>query len=445
MLGWLDSNRSFEDSLVLEGVIAAYRFVHAADIHLDSPLRSLALRDPELASLIGNATRKAFVRIVDLCLDEQVDALLLAGDLYDGEQTSMKTARFLAEQLRRLSDAGIQTFIIRGNHDALSRITKELVLPESVKVFGGRAEAVPVKRDAGAFPVVVHGLSFTHPQAPESLLSKYKPPVPDALNIGLMHTSLAGAPGHDVYAPCSLADLHGTEFRYWALGHVHKRMVSEGPCTVVMPGIPQGRDINEAGAKSATLVTIHDDRTIHLEQRFTSLAQFERISIDATGIEDWGKLAVAIGRTLEKVRRDIPSEHLVARLHFTGETPLAWRIRRDIDLLTTEAQDRASVIGGCWVEKLETSCQVPGAAAAGSSDPLMELRRLIQDDVVGSDAFRAELTAAADELRRKLPAECRGIFGSNEAAFQNSLALLAREGMEDVLARLHAGEKGEQL
>lgn len=181
MLGWLDSNRSFEDSLVLEGVIAAYRFVHAADIHLDSPLRSLALRDPELASLIGNATRKASVRIVDLCLDEQVDALLLAGDLYDGEQTSMKTARFLAEQLRRLSDAGIQTFIIRGNHDALSRITKELVLPESVKVFGGWAEAVPVKRDAGAFPVVVHGLSFTHPQAPESLLSKYKPPVPATL------------------------------------------------------------------------------------------------------------------------------------------------------------------------------------------------------------------------------------------------------------------------
>ena len=78
----------------------AYRFVHAADIHLDSPLRSLALRDADLAELIGNATRRAFVTIVDLCLDEQVDALLLAGDLHDGDQTSMKTARFLAEQIR---------------------------------------------------------------------------------------------------------------------------------------------------------------------------------------------------------------------------------------------------------------------------------------------------------------------------------------------------------
>jgi len=113
----------------------AFRFVHTADIHLDSPLRTLALREPELAGLIGGATRKAFAAIVDLCLAEQVDALLISGDLYDGEQTSMKTARFLADQLRRLHEAGIATFVIRGNHDAESRITRELTLPESVKVF----------------------------------------------------------------------------------------------------------------------------------------------------------------------------------------------------------------------------------------------------------------------------------------------------------------------
>src|ERR1700722_15219431 len=103
-----------------------YRFVHAADIHLDSPLRSLALRDPDLAELIGNATRRAFTDIVDLCLTEQVDALLLAGDLYDGEQTSMKTARFLVDQIHKLDEAGVRVFIIRGNHDALSKITREL-------------------------------------------------------------------------------------------------------------------------------------------------------------------------------------------------------------------------------------------------------------------------------------------------------------------------------
>ncbi len=168
----------------------AYRFVHAADIHLDSPLRSLALRNPELAALIGNATRQAFVRIVDLCIAEQVDALLLAGDLYDGDQTSMTTARFLADQVKRLHDVGIRTFVVRGNHDALSKITRELVFPDSVRIFGGRADAIALDRASGGLDIVVHGLSFRDKHAPESLLPDYRSPVADAVNIGLMHTSL---------------------------------------------------------------------------------------------------------------------------------------------------------------------------------------------------------------------------------------------------------------
>ena len=152
----------------------AFRFVHTADIHLDSPLRTLALREAELAGLIGGATRKAFMGVVDLCLAEQVDALLISGDLYDGEQTSMKTARFLADQLARLHEAGIATFVIRGNHDAESRITRELTLPESVKVFTGRAESVALSR--GALDVAVHGVSFAQKHAPDSLLPKFRGP-----------------------------------------------------------------------------------------------------------------------------------------------------------------------------------------------------------------------------------------------------------------------------
>lgn len=419
-----------------------YRFVHAADIHLDSPLRSLALRDGDLADLIGNATRRAFVRVVDLCLDEQVDALLLAGDLYDGDQTSMKTARFLAEQLRRLHEAGIRVFVIRGNHDALSRITKELTLPDSVKLFGGRAEAIAIERASDQFPVAIHGLSFAQPHAPESLIGKYRAPVEGAVNIGLMHTSLAGAPGHDLYAPCSLADLQGTGFRYWALGHVHKRSVVEGGCAIVMPGMPQGRDINEAGAKSVTLVTIGDDRSIRIEERATSIAQFERVAVDATGIDDWRDLVAALARALEQARGDVACEHLVARLRVTGATPLAWRIRRDLDLLKTEADDRASVIGSCWVEKLEVDCRAPGAVSGSSADPLTELRRLIDEEVIGSDAYQAEVAAIAEELRVQLPQECRGLLGSDEEAFKATIAAFAKDGSEDVLARLHAGAEG---
>lgn len=422
----------------------AYRFVHAADIHLNSPLRSLALRDPGLADVIGNATRRAFIRIVDLCLDEQVDALLLAGDLYDGHQTSMKTARFLAEQIRRLHEASIRAFIIRGNHDALSKITKELTFPDSVKVFGGRAEVVEIVRRKGDTPIAIHGLSFAQPHAPESLIVKYKPAVEGAINIGVLHTSLAGAPGHDPYSPCSLADLAATGFNYWALGHIHKRSVVEGRCAIVMPGMPQGRDINETGSKSVTLVTIADDRSIRIEERTTSVAQFERVCTDVTNIDNWTALVREIGRSVEQARDGLSSEQLVVRLRLTGTTPLAWQIRRDLDLLKTELDHRAAVIGACWVEKLETDCHAPGAMGGLSDNPLTELHRLINEVVVRSDAFQMDVKRIAEELRDQLPPECRTILGSDEATFDRALAGLVTEGADDVLARLHAGaEAGE--
>jgi exonuclease SbcD len=414
-----------------------YRFIHTADIHLDSPLRSLALRHPELAEMIGNATRQAFVNIIDLCLDEQVDALLLAGDLYDGEQTSMKTARFLAGQLRRLHEAGIRTFIIRGNHDALSKITQELVLPDSVKVFGGRAEAVVIDRGKNEIPVVMHGLSFTKPLAPESLVPKYKAPVEGAVNIGMMHTSLAGAPGHDLYAPCSIADLQATGFRYWALGHVHKRSVTGGDCTIVMPGNPQGRDINEAGPKTVSLVTVAEGGAIRVEERNTSIVQFERVTVDATGIDDWRDLVLALSESLRQARDAVAVDHLVTRVEVTGRTPLAWRIRRDLDLLKTEADDRASVIGGCWVEKLEVACHVPTVTDGSGDDPVTELRHLIESNVGRSDSFRQAALGIAEEMRAQLPPECRNLLGADESVFHQALDELASEGSDDVLARLH--------
>jgi DNA repair protein SbcD/Mre11 len=427
-----------------EEQIAAYRFIHAADVHLDSPLRSLALRDPALADLIGNATRRTFERIVDLCLDERVDALILAGDLYDGDQTSMKTARFLAEHLRRLHEADIRVFVIRGNHDSLSRITKELIFPDSVKVFGGRAEAITIDRPAGVFPVVIHGLSFSDPHAPDSLVGKYKAPVEGAANIGILHTSLAGAPGHDLYAPCSLSDLEATGFAYWALGHIHKRSVVQGTCTIVMPGMPQGRDINEAGAKSVSLITVGDDRSVQIEERFTSVAQFERVTVDVAEIGEWAGLVCRIGETLERARAGLVSQHLVARIRLVGTTPLAWRIRRDPDLLKTEADDWASRAEACWVEKLEIECRAPGAAQDSSESPIAELGRLIDEEVLNSDAYRNELCSIAEELRSQLPPECRNALGSGDAAFQAAVAKLAKDGSQDVLASLQASPETEE-
>lgn len=418
-----------------------FRFIHTADIHLDSPLRSLSLRNPELSGLIGDSTRQALIAIVDLCLAEDVDALIIAGDLYDGDQTSMKTARFLGDQMQRLHEAGIETYKIRGNHDALSKITQELVLPPSVKVFGARAETIQFTRNG--LDIAVHGLSFTKPHAPEGLLPKYRPPVSDAVNIGIMHTSLAGAPGHDAYAPCNILDLHGSGFDYWALGHIHQRTHHQGARTVIMPGMPQGRDINENGAKTVSLVTVADDSTITVEERLTSIAQFERVGIDLTGISEWRDAVGAIEAAIRIERDRTRSPHLVARLRMTGQTPLSWRLMRDIDLLQTEAEQRAERIGQTWIEKIEIAVQPPAAVGEAVADPVIELGELMRDDVIGRTGFRDDIREMVKDLLADLPPESRGFAGHDEATFDRFVEELMLRSTDEISARLQATDRGE--
>ncbi|MER9655817.1 DNA repair exonuclease [Mesorhizobium sp. M0152] len=415
----------------------AFRFVHTADIHLDSPLRSLALRNRELAELVGDASRQAFVSTVDLCLAEHVDALVIAGDLYDGDQTSMKTARFLAAQMMRLHQAGIRVFKIRGNHDALSRISKQLVFPDTVTIFGGRAQSV--LQTAGGLDVMFHGLSFASPKAPDSLLPKYPAAREGAANVGIMHTSLAGSPGHDVYAPCSVVDLHGHGFDYWALGHIHVRQVPPGANTVVMPGIPQGRDINEAGEKSVTLVTVRDDRSVEIEERLTSVAQFERARVDLTGTAEWSDVVGRFRSALEETRASVRSRHAVVRLALTGASPLSWALIRDRDLLLAEAEQAAEQVGDTWVEKLELDLAAPRTEAAeGAADPILELAQSMRADA-GSEAFRAEARALVQKMIADLPADGRDFAGRDEAGLNLFLDRVLASGADLVTARLKAG------
>lgn len=419
----------------------AFRFVHCADIHLDSPLRSLSLRNEELGEMIGNATRQAFVAIIDLCLAERVDALIIAGDLYDGDQTSMKTARFLADQMDRLHEAGITTYKIRGNHDAMSRITSQLVLPQSVKIFGGRADPVMIRNNG--LDVMIQGISFANAQSDESLLPKYRAADPSAFNIGIMHTSLNGADGHDVYAPCKLTDLQEFGLDYWALGHIHQRSDYQGQSRVIMPGMPQGRDINEAGEKSVSLVTVHNDRTIEVEERLTSLAQFERVELDISRLEDWDALGEAMQAALQDKREQARSPHLVARLSFKGANELGWRMRRDRDLLLEEAQRRADRCGRTWIEKLEIEVEPPSQQGSDSADPLIELSQIIENEIATSPEMREEFRALVEELQGVMPPEARDFAGRDAEGLERFLDQMLQDGGREVMSRLRVATGGE--
>ena len=414
-----------------------FRFVHTADIHLDSPLRSLLVRDPELSALIRVATRSAFEGIIDLCLNEQVNALIIAGDLYDGDQRSMKTAAFLSHQMRRLEEAGIRVFMIRGNHDAESKITRHLDLPANVHVYTGHGgvEELP------ELGVAIHGVSFSGRHAPQSLLPKYRPPLPGLVNIGIMHTSLAGDDRHDDYAPCSLNDLTGHGYDYWALGHIHKRKVHAQNPFVVMPGIPQGRDIGEAGQKSVTLVEI-SDAGIALHERPVAIAEFHRIDVCLDAADDWQNALGALRGALERARNDVSAEHTICRVALRGRTSLGWRLRRDDDLLLAEAREAANEIGGVWIEQIENNVVPPAPAAASiGADPLEELAVLMQE-VSKDRAFLNDAVSYLDEMVRALPSELRDRFGSGQSGSEAILTHLLADGIADVIAALKRGHSG---
>lgn len=415
-----------------------FRFVHTADLHLDSPLVSLALRNADLADQVGVASRTALTRIIDLCLAAQVDALLIAGDLWDGAQTSAKTPRFLKQELARLSDAGIRSFLLRGNHDAASKISRELEPPPLCHIFGTKPGTE--RFDVAGHSIAVHGLSFAEGAVPDSLLPRYPAPVTGAFNIGMMHTSLNGTAGHDVYAPCRVGDLDEHGYDYWALGHIHKRAEYIGRSAVVMPGIPQGRDIGEAGATSVTLGVLGDDGRLMLEQRSVAALRFDRVAVDLTGVREWGQaVAALIGAIRATGMAGRATDHLVLRPHLTGPTPLAFRLARDLDQLRQEAVACAEDLPGVWIDKVENRTSADGAAQMRLPPDLVAI---ITDDLPADPAMMAALTDLARDLLADLPPDLRDLLGDDEASLKADCAALLAEGTAQLLPRLAAGEGG---
>ncbi|MBG53631.1 MAG: DNA repair exonuclease [Rhodobiaceae bacterium] len=415
-----------------------FKFVHTADVHLDSPLKSLSLRDPEAGEVIANATRQSFSGIIDLCLEEGADALLIAGDLYDGDMNSVKTAGFFAAEMRRLNEGGVQVFIVKGNHDAESKVTRHLVLPENVHIFSARGETVDLQN----YGIAIHGLSFKNISAPDSLLPMYPAPMAERINIGLLHTSLAGYAEHDSYSPCSVQNLIDFGYDYWALGHIHKRTVHhQSAPVIVMPGIPQGRSIKESGPKSVTIGFVHDNGQIDIEERPVQVAQFERIEVDVSGLSDMRDLVECLDIALGEAVPRIECGLLVARLNLVGSTPLAPRLERDLDLVLEEARQAAARAGKAFVElvELDVSNESQGRQ---STLPIDELASLMKVDEL--QATKEQLRQILDPLTSKLPLEVRNALAPSGTIEGEMLNEWARRGMQKVIARLVIDDRESQ-
>lgn len=404
------------------------KLLHTADLHLDSPLRSLALRDSGLRAEVQTASRAALERIVDAAIAENVAAVLISGDLFDGKERSARTGAFVVQQMERLRSHGIRGFYIKGNHDAENPLTGALTLPENVHVFSGRGAKVEL-----APGVYIHGVSFSGKHAPQSLLPKFPAPVQGATNIAMLHTSLSGAAGHDPYAPCTLAELTQMGFDYWALGHVHQREVHAQAPWVVMPGMPQGRDMGELGPKSATLITLSDQ--IRISEVPTSAVEFQRLVLDVTGVSTQDDLRDRVRARLRDAARDLGSTSLVLRLTLQGRTALRWQLLRDHDLWSELTAELARDAGPIWIDKLVLDLASPDAPGAGAADELAAIMAAIREEPSFQEACQAEIEA----IRQELPASRRQARLPDEEARDALARRLAFEGAERFLAKMRGG------
>ncbi len=419
-----------------------FRFIHAADIHLDSSLHGLERYEGAPVDEIRSATRRAFDNLIKLAIDEEVAFVLLAGDLYDGDWKDYNTGLYFVERMSRLREEDIRVFIVAGNHDAASQITKHLQLPENVTLFSTKN---PERIDLDDLNVAVYGQGFAKRAVMDDLSQAYPQGNSQLFNIGLLHTCLEGKVGHEPYAPCTVEGLRSKGYQYWALGHVHKREeVSQDPW-IVFPGNIQGRHIREAGPKGCTLVTVENGEIVELKHCELDVMRWTLCELDVSVSE-------TVDDVYEQVRKGLQTEldaaegrPIAVRLVLQGECSAHSALQAGRDRWVQEYRALATGLGGAgvWLEKviIKVTPSVSTDVILARNDALGGLMRTIRDmklDATALEGLADEISA----LRQKLPAELLG----GDDPFDPTKPELLKDALEDIkellVNRLLSTEKG---
>ena len=381
------------------------KFVHAADLHLDSPMRGLEQYERAPREKMRDATRRALENLVDLCIDESAAFLLIAGDLYDGDWKEYGTGLFFSSQMSRLNTAGIPVVMIRGNHDAQRQMTRSLKLPPNVRDLAVNApESVPIPNTN----VIVHGQGFAERVISHDLAAGYPHAKEGAFNIGLLHTSLTGRAGHEPYAPTSLETLKSKGYQYWALGHVHAFEVALSYPHVVFPGNLQGRHARETGPKGAVLVEVDNDRVVRVDHRALDDVRWCVAGVDLSEATDFDDALLHVSNAIAELVSENAHLTLAIRIVLEGATPAHTEITTAREKFINEVRNACFVAHGDlgWIEKvvLSTTAPLDLARARSRTDAAGELARSI-DALRRDDAQLQERCTFLDALSKKLPRE----------------------------------------
>ena len=373
-----------------------FTFIHAADLHLDSQFRGLeqaALSgggaDAMVLRRLRDCTFEALEAMVDLCIHRKVDFLLLAGDIYDAADKSLRAQIRFRDQLNRLADAGIPAFVVHGNHDHGAGWRADLRFPDTVHFFSDReVEARPYLKN-GQEIARIYGISYPRQTVLENYAARFHRDKNVPFAIALLHCNVGGVAGHQNYAPCRLSDLLGSGFDYWALGHVHSRTVltPAGPWAVY-PGCSQGRNPRETGDKGCFLVSVLDTGSVTLEFVPVGPVRWEAIEVSIEGLSGDQELLDRLEVSLLQ-RREAARKPVIARVSLTGRGLLHKNLTRPAyaENLAQELRCRLSV------EEENFLCLESIEVATGAEVDLEEL--------AGSDTLLGDLLALAGQARQK--------------------------------------------
>lgn len=391
--------------------MSEFRFLHAADIHLDSPLKGLERYEGAPVEKIRDAVRHALSNLVQLAIDQQVAFVLIAGDLYDGDWKDHNTGLHFLKQLSRLHDAGISVYVISGNHDAESRMSQSLRWPQNpdgtpVLLDHQKPQTVRLpERD-----VAIHGRGFSNAKETANLVLEYPAAVSGCFNIGMLHTALNGADGHEPYAPCTTDDLHALKYQYWALGHVHVRDIRYLPnqTPVVYPGNLQGRHIRETGAKGCDLVTVDSLGNVTNEFQPLDVFRWAECIVDVSSVESLGDLPDLVTCQLQTMADEAEGRPQGVRVRLQGSTDIHDDLAGDPEHWTQEIRGCAFAVSGTevWVEKVrfETHPLRDPSIDDFESGPMAELLSCMEE-IQDDEGLLKELSGELEALSRKLPAD----------------------------------------
>ena len=382
------------------------RFIHAADLHLDSPLTGLRERAGSRAEDVAGATRRAFRDMIQFAVDEKVDLVLIAGDIFDGDWSDYKSGLEFIAGLADLDKAGIRVAMIRGNHDAANKMSRRLKWPKNTFEFDHRAPEPHIIEELG---VAIHGQSFPNGAVPENLAQNYPEARGDLFNIGLLHTSANGVSPHATYAPCSITDLIAKGYDYWALGHVHTRSILCESPPIVFPGNLQGRHINEPGPRGFMLVTVEANHVQEVRFVPIDVLRWQRIEVDLSSAYSFDEALSLIGSALQAAVSAADDRALAVRLVLTGATSLHGELLSRSEALDAECDALiCSATGEIWIEQIhiETKPLLTNAdySVAGA---LASLVNRIATDTAEAADIRQNIEPAL----QKVPVEIRSIAG----------------------------------